>query len=203
MSVHNHPLEWAKEMNRLMTIGEMNKDNYLTNCANAVVFVTETAKCLAESQKREQEWREAIARLCPYLHHETNCTNYRQDNMPCDCGLNEKWVFACNLLSEDEPTTTQIRRKGKMTNPDDSKVLLEESVQRLVAESYNKTGRIEVLEAALLAERKENAMLSELCDILKQSRVRGLNSKLPMLMELPLTKEEYDRIETILNKEAK
>ena len=44
MSVFNNPLEWAKEMNRLMGTGEINSKNYLTDCANAVIYVKETAE---------------------------------------------------------------------------------------------------------------------------------------------------------------
>lgn len=59
MSVYNHPLEWAREMDRMMGKGEINKDNYLTDCANAVVYVRETAEklsaAIARAEKAEAE----------------------------------------------------------------------------------------------------------------------------------------------------
>jgi hypothetical protein len=63
MSVHNHPLEWAKEMDRLMGNGTINKDNYLTDCANAVVYVRETAERIAAmmEQLRKAEAKLAVA----------------------------------------------------------------------------------------------------------------------------------------------
>jgi chromosome segregation ATPase len=48
MSVHKHPREWAREMDMMMGKGEINKDNYLTDCANAVVYVRESAEKIAK-----------------------------------------------------------------------------------------------------------------------------------------------------------
>lgn len=44
MSVFNHPTEWCREMNLMLAKGEINKENYLTDCANAVVYVQETTE---------------------------------------------------------------------------------------------------------------------------------------------------------------
>ena len=45
MSVSDRPIEWANEMDRIMLRTDIiNKENYLTDLANAVVYVKETHK---------------------------------------------------------------------------------------------------------------------------------------------------------------
>ena len=65
MSVHKHPREWAREMDMMMGKGEINKDNYLTDCANAVVYVGESAEKIA---KLEAELEAELAAMQTLLN---------------------------------------------------------------------------------------------------------------------------------------
>jgi len=58
---------------------------------------------------------------------------------------------------------------------------------------------IAALESRVDSLCNEIKPLQELRDILILSRARDLTQNLPMLMELPLTREEYDRIIALLS----
>jgi len=60
MSVFNNPIEWANEMNVMLGKGEINIDNYLTDCANAVVYVRESA---IKIEQLERDLASANARI--------------------------------------------------------------------------------------------------------------------------------------------
>ena len=67
MSVHHDPLAWAREMDSLMGSGHINADNYLTDCANAVLYVRDTTmknqhleRELAEKDKRIAEFEKMV-----------------------------------------------------------------------------------------------------------------------------------------------
>jgi len=59
VSVFNRPLAWADEMDRMFTDKTINKENYLIDLANAVVYVRETAR-----NNEQLERQLADAQLC-------------------------------------------------------------------------------------------------------------------------------------------
>jgi len=60
MSVHLHPQEWSNEMNRLLGSGEINRNNYMTDLANAVVYVRDSATKIVELERELAEAKETI-----------------------------------------------------------------------------------------------------------------------------------------------